>query len=241
LENEVRERTAHEREALAELDKLSYSIVHDMRAPLRAMYGFSQALLEEYAERLDDRGKDFLGRIAIAARRQDKLIQDVLVYHGYVRRDFRLEPVNLDEVVSGIVHTYPQFQPPKVHLEIRTPLGCVLAHDTLLMQCVSALLDNAAKFVAPGMTPEIIISSEKSGDCVTLSVQDNGIGIAPESEPKLFDIFYKFHRVEEYPGTGIGLPLARKALERMNGTIGVESQPGKGSRFWIKLPAAAPC
>ena len=235
LENEVRERTAKVRETLAELDKLSYSIVHDMRAPLRTMQGFANVLLQEYGERVDDQGKEFLRRIASAAQRQDKLIQDVLAYHSYVRNEFPLAPVNLDQLVGGIVRTYANLQPPKVNIEIRKPLGWALAHETLLMQCVSALLDNAAKFVAPGVTPEIVIFTEKTPNEVKLWIQDNGIGISSESYPKLFDIFYKFHHHDEYPGTGIGLPLTKKAVERMEGGVGVESDLGKGSRFWIVL------
>ena len=235
LESEVRKRTAKVRDTLAELDKLSYSIVHDMRAPLRTMHGFANTLLQEYGERVDDQGKEFLQRIASAAQRQDKLIQDVLAYHHYVRNEFPLAPVNLDQLVGGIVGMYANLQPPKVSIEIRKPLGWVLAHETLLTQCVSALLDNAAKFVAPGVKPEILIFTEKTADKVKLWIQDNGIGISSESFPKLFDIFYKFHHQDEYPGTGIGLPLAKKALERMQGSIGVESEVGKGSRFWIAL------
>jgi PAS domain S-box-containing protein len=235
LENEVQERTVEVREALAELDKLSYSIVHDMRAPLRAMQGFSNMLLQEHAEGLNGQGKRFLQKIASAAQRQDKLIQDVLTYHGYVRSDFPLTPVDLDALVRDIVETYAHLRPPKVHIEVRKPLGWVLAHETLLTQCVSALLDNAAKFVAPGVKPEIVIFAENTPTRKKLWIQDNGIGISPESRPKLFDIFYKFHHAEEYPGTGIGLPLAKKALEKMHGEIEVESEVGKGSRFCISL------
>jgi signal transduction histidine kinase len=193
-------------------------------------------LLQEQANGLNEQGKDFLQRIASAAQRQDKLIQDVLTYHGYVRSDFPLAPVDLDAVVRGILNTYAHLQPPKVQIDVRKPLGWVLAHETLLTQCVSALLDNAAKFVAPGVKPEIVIFAENSPTRVKLWIQDNGIGIPPECQSKLFDIFYKSHRPEEYPGTGIGLPLAKKALERMQGAIGVESEVGKGARFWISLP-----
>ena len=239
LQHEVEKRTTEVRDALAELDKLSYSIVHDMRAPLRSMRGFANMLLQEQANGLNEQGREFLQRIASAAQRQDKLIQDVLTYHGYVRSDFPLAPVDLDDVVRGILNTYAHLQPPKVQIDVRKPLGWVLAHETLLTQCVSALLDNAAKFVAPGVKSEIVIFAENSPTRVKLWVQDNGIGISPECRSKLFDIFYKSHRPEEYPGTGIGLPLAKKALERMQGEIGVESDVGKGARFWISLHKAS--
>ena len=235
LEQEVRHRTARLREALAELDKLSYSIVHDMRAPLRSMHRFSRLLLQEHAEGLDDAGRELLQRIAAAAQRQDRLIQDVLAYHSYVRNEFPLEPVDLDELVNGILDTYATLQPPKVQVRVRRPLGWALAHETLLTQCVSALLNNAAKFVPAGVVPQILVWSEISPGQVKLWVEDNGIGIAPEFHQKIFNIFETLHRPEIYPGTGIGLPLARKALEKMRGHIGVESEVGKGARFWIAL------
>jgi signal transduction histidine kinase len=164
----------------------------------------------------------------------------VLAYHSYVRHEFPLAPVNLDDVLSNLVDTYATFQPPKVHIEICKPLGWALAHETLLTQCVSALLDNATKFVAPGVKPEIVVGTEMTGHGVTLWMQDNGIGIAPESRKKIFDIFYTFHLHEKQSGTGIGLPLAKKALEKMQGDIGVESEMGHGSRFWISLKTIQP-
>jgi PAS domain S-box-containing protein len=235
LEHEVQQRTAEMREALVELDKLSYSIVHDMRAPLRTLTGFSKLLLDQYADRLDEQGKDFLQRIAAAAQRQDRLIQDVLIYHSYVRNDFPLQPVDLDALVAEILGTYANLQPPKVRISVRRPLGWAMAHETLLCQCVSALLSNAAKFVPPGVTPEISVWSESNPKEIKLWVQDNGIGIAPEHYERIFDIFVLLNAPGRYPGTGIGLPLAKKALERMQGSIGVKSEVGRGSRFWIAL------
>ena len=238
LESEVQQRTAKIRDTLFELDKLSYSIVHDMRAPLRTISGFAHLLLEGYSNRFDP-GVELLKRIAEAARRQDRLIQDVLVYHSYLRDDFPLFPVDLDAVINGILETYANLQPPRAHVIVERPLGWVMAHETLLTQCVSALLNNAAKFVTPGTKPEIRIFTESAGNQSKLWICDNGIGIAPQSVPKLFDIFYKFHRPEEYPGSGVGLPLAKKGVERMQGDIGVESEPGKGAKFWIALQKAA--
>jgi signal transduction histidine kinase len=110
-----------------------------------------------------------------------------------------------------------------------------LAHETLLTQCISALLDNAVKFVAPGVKPEIVVMTEQTPNEVKLWVQDNGIGIGPESQPKLFDIFLYVSLAGRVSDTGIGLPLAKKALEKMQGSIGVHSEVGQGSRFWISL------
>lgn len=236
-EREVIESTAQTTAALAELEKLSYSIVHDMRAPLRTLCAFSNILLEEYSGKLDERGKEYLRTIASAAHRQDKLIQDVLAYHAYVRDDFPLVPVNLGTLVSGIVATYANLQWPKVQIQIRQPLGWALAHETLLTQSVSALLDNAAKFVALGVKPEIAIETERTPTEVKLWVKDNGIGIEPQYHRRIFNIFERLHGHDDYAGTGIGLALARKGLEKMHGTMGVQSQAGKGAQFWISLKA----
>lgn len=237
LEEEVQARTEKMQQAFVELDRLSYSIVHDMRAPLRTLQGFSALLIESYSDRLDEQGQDLLRRIATAARKQDELITGVLAYHSYVRDKFPLSPTNLDDVVSNITNTYADLQPPKVQIVVRKPLGWVIAHDTLLTQAISALLNNAAKFVAPGTRPEISIWSQREDPNIRLWVQDNGIGIAPNYHEKIFDVFQTLHDPEKYGGFGAGLPLAKKALERMNGSIGVESNVGVGSKFWIRLEA----
>ena len=229
------ERLRNLQETRGELEKLSYSIVHDMRAPLRTIAGFSRVLIEDHAKQLDPEGRDLLLRMMSAADRQDRLIQDVLAYHGYVRNQFPLAPVDLDQVISDILMTYSEFQPPKADIKVRRPLGRVLAHETLITQCISALLNNACKFVAPGVRPKIRIWTEKIPNQVKLWIEDNGIGIAAEHQERIFDIFQTLHRANVYPGTGIGLPLTKKAVERMNGTIGVESRVGAGSRFWIAL------
>ncbi|MGV3774449.1 MAG: PAS domain-containing sensor histidine kinase [Verrucomicrobiales bacterium] len=237
LEEAVQARTEKMQQAFAELDSLSYSIVHDMRAPLRAMRGFSDLLLESYEDKLDATGKDFLQRIAAAAKKQDDLISGVLAYHSYVRDKFPLSPVSLDEVVGGILSTYANLQPPKAQVTLEKPLGWVFGHETLLMQTMSALLNNASKFVAPGTKPAIRIWSETKENNVKIYVQDNGIGIAPEYHQRIFNVFQTLHDPQTYPGTGVGLPLAKKAVQRMDGQIGVESSVGKGSTFWIELKA----
>jgi signal transduction histidine kinase len=113
----------------------------------------------------------------------------------------------------------------------------VLAHEPSLMQVVSNLLSNAVKFVAAGTRPHVTISAETIGDRARLWVQDNGIGIAPEYQPRLFGLFERVHTEQRFEGTGIGLAIVRKAVERMNGNVGVISDGTSGSRFWVELPA----
>lgn len=235
LEKTVQERTARLRETVGELEAYSYSIAHDMRAPLRAMQGFSQILLEEQSERLDPSGREHLQRIVNAADRLDNLIQDILTYSKIARGDLKLEPVDLDQLVVEMIDHYPNFQSPDAEVDVAHPLTPVLGHAASLNQCVSNLLANAVKFVAPGTRPRVRVWTEQRGDRVRLWVADNGVGISAENRQRIFDIFVRIHPDKAYPGTGIGLSIVRKAVERMGGAFGVESELGQGSRFWIEL------
>jgi signal transduction histidine kinase len=120
---------------------------------------------------------------------------------------------------------------------VEGPLPSVRAHEETLVRGVANLLDNALKFTPSGVTPRVRVSAETIGDTVRLTVADNGIGIAAEHQSRVFGIFERLNRMEEYPGTGIGLSIVNKGVERMGGRVGVESAPGQGSRFWIELPA----
>lgn len=238
LETLVERRTAKLRETIGELEAFSYSIAHDMRAPLRALQGFSHILLTEYAARLDGDGQRFLTRIANAADRMDKLIQDVLNYSRVVQSDFPLARVDVAQLLHGIIDTYPNFASEKSEILIREPMPAVLGNEAMLTQVFSNLLGNAVKFVAPGVRPRIEICAEARDQRVRLSVQDNGIGIAPGQHEKIFEIFQQVEKGKGYEGTGIGLAIVKKAIERMGGTVGVQSELGCGSTFWIELAAA---
>jgi PAS domain S-box-containing protein len=238
LENLVARRTAKLQETVQELERFSYSISHDMRAPLRAMQGFARALIEDYGEKLDAEGRDYLDRIIRASLRQDRLIQDVLTYSRIVRQNVQVQQVDLGQLVEDVIQQYPNLHPDCIELEVAAPLEAVIGHDVLLTQCLSNLLSNAAKFVAAGVKPRVRLWTERIGADVRLWVEDNGIGIAPEHQERIFGFFERLHGQHEYEGTGIGLAVVRKAVERMGGRVGVISQPGRGSRFWIQLLAA---
>jgi PAS domain S-box-containing protein len=236
LERIVHERTAKLEETVVELEGFSYSITHDLRAPLRALQSFSDILREDYDDKLDEAAKDYLRRIATSANRMDKLIQDVLSYSRVLRMDLRLEQVDVEKLLLGMLESYPDYQKPKAEVVIEGPLATVRANEAALTQCFSNLLNNAVKFVPPGVKPSVQISAERRAEMVRFWVADNGIGI----DPKYFEnIFGAFHRLSTtFEGTGIGLTIVRKAVERMGGKAGVESQPGRGSRFWIELKPA---
>jgi PAS domain S-box-containing protein len=240
LAETVAKRTAELRETIGELEAFSYSISHDMRAPLRAMRGFAEILLEKHSAQLDAEGIKYLEKIGVAAGRLDNLIQDVLAYTRVLRDEVKIEPVDLDALVRQIIGTYPQLQPGNAEIDIEGVLPKVLGGEASLAQCISNLLTNAVKFVAPGTKPRIKIRAEAIGADIRLWVEDNGIGIAPKDQGRVFKMFEQVDRATAYEGTGMGLAIVHKAVERMGGQRGVESEEGQGSKFWIQMKGANP-
>jgi two-component system, chemotaxis family, CheB/CheR fusion protein len=238
LERTVAERTAKLRETVGELEAFSYSIVHDLRAPLRAMEAFASILAKECGDQINANGKDYLRRIVTSAERMDYLIQDVLNYSRIVRGDLPLASLNVGRLLRGILESYQHLQPPHAEISLEGTFPRVWANEAGLTQCISNLLGNAVKFVVPGVTPRVRVWAETRENNVRLIFKDNGIGIAQEMHGKIFEIFERLSK--KYEGTGIGLAIVKKAAERMGGSVGVESEPGKGSTFWLELaPATA--
>jgi PAS domain S-box-containing protein len=252
LERRVNERTHELRAANEELEAFAYSVSHDLRAPLRAMEGFATALEEDYAADLDPTAHDYTARIVAAASRMDQLIADLLTYSRISREHMRLSPVALDDVVRRVLAGMAEERQARhAEIEVVTPLRKVMAQRVVLEQVLANLVGNALTFVASGIAPHVCIRAERTtrpaGDSggppeewVRLWVEDNGIGIAPEYQQRIFRVFERLHGNEQYPGTGIGLAIVRRGMERMGGDAGVESTLGAGSRFWIDLRAAPP-
>ncbi len=238
LEVTVEKRTADLREKIGELEAFSYSISHDLRAPLRAIQGYATVMLDVYRSDLDKKGLDYLERMQKAATRMDLLIQDVLTYSKVTRQEMTLEPINLEKLIAEICQEYEAFQAPKAIITVNQPLPHVLGHEAFLTQIISNLLGNAVKFVKPGVTPHILIRAESEGELVWIWFEDNGIGIEATHFARIFSIFGRIYDDKMFEGTGIGLAIVKKAVERMDGQIGVESTPGVGSRFWFTLKKA---
>jgi signal transduction histidine kinase len=239
LEEMVDRRTVDLRHALKELENYAYSIAHNLRAPLRGMAGLSELLLEDERENLSYEGKNHLGRIIGATQQMDELILGLLDYSRVSRGEFSLGPVSLTDAVNeSIRERREDLSAHHAEVSVAGPLPDILGHREAIVQVLSQLLSNAAKFVAPGVAPRIRIRAERNGARVRLWVEDNGIGIDPQYHDRVFGVFERLHKQEEYPGTGIGLAIVRKCMERMGGQAAVESEIGKGSRFWIEAPEA---
>lgn len=239
LEDQVADRTAKLRQMVEELEGFSYSVSHDLRAPLRVLDGYARALAEDYAGKLDDQAQLYLDRISRAAQRMDRLTQDVLAYSRVTRMTLSLQPVELEPLVKEVVEQYPTLSPYERFIEIRSPLGTVLGHPPLLVQCFSNLLENAVKFAAPERRLHIVVAMERGGDLCRIWVEDNGRGIPPESLERIFGLFERA-APKEVTGTGIGLAIVKKAMERMGGVVRVSSTDGRGTRFCLELRAARP-
>lgn len=235
LEKTVAERTVKLQQTIGELEAFSYSISHDMRAPLRAMSRYSQILLQDAKPKLNGAEQAYVERIIAGAQRLDRLIQDALSYSRVARAEMQLQPINLETLIHGIIDQYPQLHPGEAEILVKSPLHKVLGHEASLTQCLSNLLANAVKFVTPGIRPHVTISTQQVDSQVRICIQDNGIGIAPEDKERIFGMFARVNSEKAYEGTGVGLAIVRKAVERMGGRTGVESELGKGSVFWLEL------
>ena len=235
LEETVAERTARLRETITHLESFSYTVAHDLRAPIRAMESYANILITDLGKTLDEQSTTILKNIARAARHLDALTRDVLSYTKVSVQEIQLQSVDVEEIVHNVTTMNPALQAPTSNIAIVRPLHRVLAHPTLLAQCISNLLDNGVKFVAPNTMPRIVIRSELHAGNVRLWIEDNGIGMDAGVQERIFGIFERARAAHEYPGTGIGLAIVARAVERMGGQYGVESEPAKGSRFWIQF------
>lgn len=238
LERRVEERTARLKSAIADLESFSYTISHDLRAPLRAMQGFSKILLNEYCDGLNDEARRFLTRIVRSGEQLETLIRGVLANTRLSTEDYELTKVDLRGLVVEMIERYPNLTAPGVRIDVSDSLSPVQGNATLLMQCFLNLLGNAIKFVAPGTAPHVQVSSKRRGDMVRVFVDDNGVGVDPADAERIFRRFERATGAKTYEGTGLGLSVVRRAAEKMGGKVGVESTPGVGSRFWIELEGA---
>lgn len=221
-----------------ELEAFCYSISHDLRAPLRAMRGFSQALVADHSEQVDETGRHYLDRIAHSAKYMDAMLHDLLEYSRLTLCDLPVLPIDLEKELGEVIRGLDNdIRSKSASLSIELSARHVMAHPATLRQVFWNLVTNALKFVPNGRAPMVTVSSEDVGPLVRICVKDNGIGVPDQHRERVFNLFERLHRDPTYPGTGVGLAMVRRAIERMGGRVGVESTEGEGCRFWVELPS----
>lgn len=251
LEKRVEERTgelaqvnARLQEANEQLEAFSYTVAHDLRAPLRGIQGFSDAVVEDYAEILDQSGRDYLQRISRATARMEQLIEDLLSFSRLSRMELPPGNVNLDEVFEDVMMNLRiPIQETGTTITVAPNLSSVRANRAACVHIFQNLVSNAIKFARLDTPSSVRVWSEirnteqAEPSFVRVWVEDNGIGIAETQLQRIFRPFERLHGIDEYAGSGVGLAVVDKSVRRMNGRYGVESTEGMGSRFWVELPA----
>ncbi len=239
LQRLVDERTAALTEKTSQLEGFVYTVAHDLRAPLRAINGYAEFVIEDVGTALSAGTATYLERIKQAARRMDRLIRDLLSYSRAAQVELKLEIVPLSECVeAALAALHDQIEFRNAEIVVDSPLPAVRGERGAIDQVIGHLLSNALKFVPPGKRPVVQVRAEIRGGSVRLLVTDNGIGIRPDFHDRVFGIFERLEDARSYPGTGIGLPIVRKTIDRLGGSVGLQSEVGKGSTFWFDLGRA---
>lgn len=222
-----------------DLESFFHAMTHDLRAPLRAITGFSEALSEDEAASLSQKGRHYLATIQAATGQMQELIDALVDFSRLGRGEIQLKKVDLGLIYKNCLQALQhELHNKGIHVMLTGEFPGVQANPTLLKMALINLLSNACKFIAPGVQPSVVLRTQVREGVCRIEVQDNGIGIAPEDQPRLFTPFTQLHGVEEYPGIGLGLATVRKAVTLMGGRVGLRSSPGQGSTFWIELNTA---
>ncbi|MGV2828854.1 ATP-binding protein [Myxosarcina sp. GI1(2024)] len=221
----------------ADLEAFNFLMAHDLQTPLRTITSFSEIVLQDHAHQLDNRAKDYLQRSIAAANRLNTLIRDLLTYSRLGHSKIRLQKVDLAKVVTEVIDDLETLRKEaQAEIFIEQFSFAVKSNYSILTQVILNLVTNAIKFVPADSQPRVKIWAERRQNWIRLWVEDNGIGIAPENQQKIFKVFIRLHGIQTYPGTGIGLAFVKRAMERLEGRLGIESELGQGSRFWLELP-----
>ncbi|MBN1147860.1 MAG: MASE1 domain-containing protein [Anaerolineales bacterium] len=237
LEERVQQRTADLEAKNRELETLAYAVAHDLKAPLRGIDGYSHLLLDTDHEQLDQESKLFIRNIRQAVNSMNQLIDDLLAYSRLEYRTVKQEQVDLPAIVDSLLaERQMEIEARGVSLQVDIQCRQVFGETQSLSQALRNLIDNALKFTQDVAQPAIEIGSRNSGQAVLIWVADNGIGFGMQYSDRIFEIFQRLHRAEDYPGTGIGLALVRKAMHHMGGRAWAESAPGHGATFYLEIP-----
>lgn len=240
LERRVSERTEELQAKNRELETFTYSVSHDLKAPLRGIDGYGRLLEETHSTRLDEEGRYFLASVRQATRHMGQLIDDLLAYSQLERRAITLSPVRPRAILDALPGAFrDELRARGVRYEVDLAEQAVAADAAGLAQVLGNLLDNALKFTRGVPEPAIRVEGGVKDGRYVLSVRDNGVGFDMKFAERIFEIFQRLHRAEDYPGTGVGLAIVRKAVERMGGRAWACGEPGKGAVFFIELPLSS--
>ena len=237
LENVVKRRTLALEAKNKELETFTYSVSHDLKAPLRGIDGYSRLLMEEYSNKLDEEGLFFLNNVRQGTDQMNKLIEDLLAYSRMERKELHYTSIDLKALIENLVkqrrHDIEQCH---INLRVKVPFVTIETDTETLRQVLTNYLDNAIKYSKKETSSTVTIGGSQNDKYWTLWVKDDGIGFDPKYLDRIFDIFQRLQRVEDYPGTGVGLAIVRKAVERIDGKVRANSAPGKGSTFYVDIP-----
>jgi PAS domain S-box-containing protein len=234
---ELELRVAERDQTNADLEAFSYSVAHDLRAPLRAIEGFTTAALEDFRQELPKPVVEYLQRVVGASERMDSLISDLLQYSRLTRAEIKNSQVVIQDAIDDALSRLDRAAQEKISLSIEPGLAA-WAHQPTLVQAVLNLATNALKFYPPSGIPHAEICAFRDQENVIIQVRDEGIGIEQVYQEQIFKAFERLHSFEEYPGTGIGLAIVERGISKMGGRVRVQSAPGKGSTFTIEVRAA---
>ena len=235
LERRVTQRTAELAAANAELEAFSYSVSHDLRSPLRSINGFSQALLEDYTDRLDETGRDYLNRVRAATQRMGHLIDDLLNLSRVTRSEINWEVVDLSTLGYDTIKELNEKEPARDVIISIAPDMTATGDKRLLAVLLHNLLENAWKFTGRQTDARIVFGNTIVNSQRAYYIRDNGAGFDMKYAHKLFNPFQRLHNVAEFPGTGIGLAIALRVVSRHSGRIWAEAKPSKGATFFFTL------
>ena len=240
LNTELEQRVAIRTKELAtlnqSLESFVYSVSHDLKTPLRGIEGYSRLLQQDYDGRLDDEGRLFLNSIGEGIKRMNDLIDDLLAYSRMGRRQLEDEAININQLMDKVLAERSDYITKQgVQIDLNLPSITVSADAEGLALVFRNLLENALKFSQRKPNPHIQIGAKQDESTVTLWIKDNGIGFDMKYVDRIFEIFQRLHRLEDYPGTGIGLALVKTAMQRMNGNVWVQSELDQGATFFLEL------
>jgi len=219
------------------LDSFAYSVSHDLRAPLRAINGFSQVLLNTYGDKVDEEMRHYLDRISEGAKKMGQLIDDLLSFSRSTRGEIKYEQIDVENIVNDLIKAHLDIELDRDIEFVVNPLGKIEADKEMLKVVFANLLQNAIKFTTNREKAHIEIGSEQKGDHIQFYVKDNGIGFDMKYKDKLFKAFQQLHTDEKFTGSGIGLATVESIVSKHGGNIWAEGEVDKGATFYFTLPS----